>query len=150
MANEYQIEIVDTDVELEVTIEGDQEITVEMEDSGPAGPTGPSSRRVTTLADAATITPDVDVADIFLITLGGDRIIANPTGTPVDGNTMIELRFTQGGAGGHQPIYGSKYHFSLDQPEPVLSSTPGKTDYVGFAYNALTDKYDCLAVSRGH
>ena len=149
MANEYQITIVAEEQPIDVTIV-EETIEVQMENSGPPGPTGPSSRRVTTLADGPIITPDVDVADIFLVTLGGDRTIADPEGTPVDGNTMIEFRFTQGAGGGHQPIWGAKYHFSVDQPEPVLSLLAGKSDYVGFAYNAVTGLYDCLAVSRGH
>lgn len=149
MDNEYQITITPTEQDLEVTIQED-EIIVQMDESGPPGPVGPSTRRTTVLADAATVTPDVDLADIFLLTMMGPRNIANPIGTPVDGHTMIEIRITNGIGGINQPVWGSKYHFSVDQPEPALSTLLGATDYVGFAYNALTDRYDCLAVSRGH
>lgn len=149
MDNEYQITITPTEQDLEVTIQDDQ-IIVEMDESGPPGPQGPSTRRTVTLPDGPTIQADVDLADIFLVTLGGPRNIANPTGTPIDGHTMIEYRLTNGVGGINQPVWGSKFHFSVDQPEPALSTLLGATDYVGFAYNALTDRYDCLAVSRGH
>lgn len=114
-----------------------------------SGSSSSSGRRVVSLSDGATITPTIDDGDVFTFTLGGNRIIANPTGTPTDGQ-QIELRIRQDGTGNRTVTWGSDYRFSTDIPTPTLTTTANKTDYLGFQYDAIDGKWDCLAVVKGY
>lgn len=109
-------------------------------------------KRVTAAASAATHTPNVDTTDIYTTTLtSAATTIANPTGTPGDGQ-QLQYRFKQDATGNRTIApsgWGTAYRFSTDVPAPTLTTTAGKTDYVGFQYNSTDAKYDCLAVNKG-
>lgn len=102
-----------------------------------------SAPRVVALTDAATITPNADTTDEGTVTLGGNRTIANPTGTPVAGQKLI-LRLKQDATGSRTITWGTAYRFS-GAAAPTLTTTGAKTDYLGFEYNATDAKWDCLA-----
>ncbi len=102
-----------------------------------------SQKRVTVIADAATITPNVDTTDIATFTLGGNRTIAAPTGTPADGQQLM-MRIKQDATGTRIPTFNAIYRFS-NATATTLTTTPSKTDYIGFQYNAADTKWDALA-----
>ena len=104
--------------------------------------------RVVTHATATSIAPNANTTDIAHMTntqAAGVFSINNPTGTPVDGQTLIiRLKCTNA----QTYSWGTSYRFSTDLSQPTVSST-GKTDYLGFKYNSVDSKWDCLSVVAG-
>lgn len=117
--------------------------------TGFTGYTGPNNRTVVALTDAATIAIDSSLGNIFTVTLGGNRTLGAPTGSPGNGRLM-EVRVRQDGTGSRTLAYNAIYRFGTDVTEPVLSTTAGKTDYLLFQYNSTDTKWDCIGVSRGY
>lgn len=107
------------------------------------------NKRVTTLTDGANIAINSDNMDIGIVTLGGNRTLDNPTGTPVDGQ-MLEVRFRQDGTGSRTISYGSAYRFGTDITGTTLTTTASKTDYVLFQYNSTDTKWDCVSFVKGY
>lgn len=99
--------------------------------------------RVVTITDGATITPDADTTDIASVTFGGNRTMAAPSGTPVAGQKLM-MRLKQDGTGSRVPTWNSIYRFA-GGTAPTLTLTANKTDYLGFIYNAVDTKWDCVA-----
>lgn len=106
------------------------------------------AKRVVALVDAATITPDADTTDLGYVTLGGNRTIANPTGTPAPGQ-QLQLRFKQDATGSRTLTWGANFRFSTDLPSPTLTTTAGKTDYLMFQWNSVDSKWDFMAITKG-
>ncbi len=104
--------------------------------------------RVVTHATATSIAPNSATTDIAHMTntqAAGVFSINNPTGSPVDGQTLIiRLKCTNA----QTYSWGANYRFSTDLPQPTVSST-GKTDYLGFKYNSTDSKWDCLSALAG-
>lgn len=112
---------------------------------------GPTAPRVVTLTDAATITVDADTTDIGVVVLEGNRTVAAPTGTPVDGQTL-QFRFTQDGVGGRTVTMTSGaggYAFSLTISGFTLNSAPNRTDIVTFQYNATLNRWLLMQLLQG-
>jgi hypothetical protein len=105
------------------------------------------TKRVATLADAATVTPDTDSFDGGkLTTLSQDSTIANPTGTPTAFQQyIIRIKSTSARA----LAWGTKYRGSNELVLPTTTTGSSKTDYFGFQYNSDDDKWDLLAANRG-
>lgn len=99
------------------------------------------------LADAATIAVDASLGNDFRVTLGGNRIMGNPS-NPADGQ-KIAFQITQGGGGSSAITWGGSYEFSTGLPEPTLSTTAGDTDVLGFIYNAAMDRWLLAGYVRG-
>ena len=99
-------------------------------------------------SDAVTITPKCTTTDLGVVTLGGNRTIANPSGVAAAGQEL-RLRLKQDATGSRTVTWDTKYRFSTDIPRPTLSTAAGKTDYVRFIYNSDDDKWDCQQVVRG-
>lgn len=77
-----------------------------------AGPiTDPLPQRLTpastTLIDGATINLDASVADVFFVTLGGDRTLAAPTNSK--GGQILTLVVKQDAIGGRSLTFASAY-----------------------------------------
>ncbi len=108
----------------------------------------PTSKRAVTLVDAATITPKCTTTDVAIVTLGGNRTIANPSGVATSGQELL-FRIKQDATGSRTVTWDTKYRFSTDIPRPTLSTTASKTDYIRFTYNSEDDKWDCMRVVRG-
>lgn len=102
---------------------------------------------VVALTDAATIAVDASLGTEFTVTLGGNRIMGNPTN--LTGGQVIIFRVKQDGTGSRTLTWGNKYRFSTDVAQPVLTLTAGQFDYIAFRYNAADDKLDCMAVNKG-
>lgn len=101
--------------------------------------------RETTTASSATVTPSWDTDDIITITAQAAGLtLANPTGTPVQGQKLIVRIKDNGGA---QTIsYGTQYRVMGN----ALPSTTviSKTLYLGFIWNNTDTKLDLVAVAQ--
>lgn len=62
----------------------------------------------------------------------------------------ILLRLTQDATGGRVATWGTSIRLGTDIDVATLSTAAGKTDYIGFVYNATATKYDLIALSRGY
>ena len=113
---------------------------------GPTGPAGESS--VVELTDGVTINTDVSLGNVFTVTLGGSRTLANPT-NPTNGKRVI-WRFKQDGTGGRTIALSSDFRFGTDITSVVLSTAPNTTDYFGAIYNSLDSKWDVIAFVKGY
>lgn len=65
--------------------------------------------RAVTLTDGATITPDFSLGSNFEVTLGGNRTLANPTGTQP--GQSGEIRVNQDATGSRTLAYGSNWRW---------------------------------------
>lgn len=101
---------------------------------------------VVALVDGPTISANAAAGNTFEVTLAGNRTISNPTNS-ANGQKIV-YRLTQDATGNRTVTWGSAFRFAGGTP-PTLSSAPGKTDYLGFAYTATAAKWDCLAVRLG-
>ena len=68
-----------------------------------SGGSAPSA--IVTLTDGATITPDFDTGNIFTVTLGGNRTMANPSNLVAGQSGSIFI--VQDGTGSRTLTYGS-------------------------------------------
>lgn len=113
-----------------------------------ATPSGSASKRVVALTDAATVTPNGDTTDIGVLTsLSQTTTIANPSGTPVQ-QQQLEIMITS--ASSQTLSFGAIYSGSTAVPLPTATTGSGKTDHIGFRYNATSSKWECLATSFGY
>ena len=71
--------------------------------------TGPVEAAVVSLTDAASISVNAALGNLFRVTLGGNRTLANPSGG-TDGQ-MIRVEVTQDGSGSRTLAYGTAYDF---------------------------------------
>lgn len=110
--------------------------------------TPPKMALTVALTDGTNIATDASLAEIFSVTIAGNRTIDNPT-NPTAGQTLI-YRIKQDGTGSRTITWGSEFRFGTDVPSPTLSTTAAKTDYIGFRRNTTDTKWDCLAVARGY
>jgi hypothetical protein len=100
------------------------------------------------LTDGATINTDASLGNVFTVTFGGSRTMAAPTNA-VDGQRIM-YRLKQDATGSRVPTWNAIFRFSNDIPNPTLSTTASKTDYISFQYNNTDSKWDCIGVSRGY
>ena len=101
------------------------------------------TKRIASLTDAATVTPDVDGYDGGkLDSVSQTTTIANPTGTPTEFQQYI-LRIESSSA---QTLnWGSQYRATASIPLPTATAGSGTTQYLGFIWNATDSKYDLIA-----
>lgn len=105
-------------------------------------------KRVVVLADAATVTPSCDTTDIgSLATLSQATTIANPTGSPLDGQ-QLQLRITSAAA--QSLSFGTAYGGSTAVALPATTTGSSKTDYLGFQYSSAAGKWHLLALAQGY
>ena len=101
------------------------------------------------LTDAATILVPVKCGNLkYKVTLGGDRILGNPSYPLGDGQTLTFF-ITQDGTGGRLLTYGSDYSFGTDLPSPALSTGIGITDILQFVYQLSALKWRFVSLIRG-
>ncbi len=98
----------------------------------------------TTTASTATLTPNIDAADTFTITAQAAALsVANPTGTPVNGQKMT-IRIKDNGTARAITWSGTQYRASTDLALPTTTIAT-KTMYLGFIYNSTDTKWDLIA-----
>lgn len=103
---------------------------------------------VVALTDGANIAVDAALGNYFRVTLAGNRTLDNPTNL-TNGQKLL-FEFIQDGTGSRTlNTYGSKYAFSTDIPQPTLTTTANKRDFIGFVYNSTADKLYCIGVVKG-
>lgn len=109
--------------------------------------TGATTESVVALTDGATIAVNALLGNIFTVTLGGNRTLANPSGA-VDGQRLT-FRIRQDATGSRTLAFDTKFRFGPDLLTITLSTTAAKTDYIGVIYHAADDKFDVLAFRTG-
>lgn len=100
------------------------------------------------LVDGATINVDAALGDLFTVTLGGNRTLANPT-NPTNKQIMI-FEIKQDATGNRTLALGNKFVFGSDVTALNLSTAANKTDFITVQYDEASDKFRVLSVSRGY
>jgi hypothetical protein len=85
---------------------------------------------ISTLTDAATITPDFAVANNFSVTLGGNRTLANPSNLTAGQSGCIYI--SQDGSGSKTLAYGTAWDFA-GGTAPTLSTAANAVDVLVYA-----------------
>ena len=102
---------------------------------------------VVNLTDAATIAVDSSLGNDFRVTIAGNRTMGTPA-NPANGQQII-FQVTQGSGGSFTLSWDSGYEFSVDLPQPTLSTAAGQTDLLGFVYNAAKGRWLLAAFVNG-
>lgn len=105
--------------------------------------------RVVSLADGASITPNVDTSDevthVNTQALGTLTVNA-PTGTPTDGQRLVmRIKSTEA----HTLSFNAIYRGSTDLALPGVLSGGGLTDYLAWIYHSADSKWDLAALVKG-
>lgn len=90
---------------------------------------------VTTLTDGATITPDFAANNVFTVTLGGNRTLANPT-TPIPGQSG-SIFVVQDGTGSRTLAFGSYWDF-IGGTAPTLTTSANAVDRIDYVVRSST------------
>lgn len=113
--------------------------------------TVPIAPKIATLTDAATISVDASLGNHFRVTLstggGSSRVLGTPT-NPTDGQRIL-LEVIQDSSGARALTYSAAYAFSTGIPQPTLTTTANKRDFIGFVYNATASLWYCVAFVNG-
>ena len=105
----------------------------------------PYVTRTISAATTATLTPNVDNYDMFVITAQASALtIANPTGTPVNGNGFV-IRIKDNGTA-RAITYGNKFRaVGATLPSTTVLS---KQMYIAALWNSTDSKWDVIGVSQ--
>lgn len=111
------------------------------------------SPNVITLNDAATIATDASRGNDFLVTLGGNRVLGQPT-NPRNGQRCV-WTISQDATGSRLLTYSPAFRFPTDIPSPTLSTAAGTQDKIAaiFTSRGLVARYqswDVCAVVKGY
>lgn len=96
---------------------------------------GSSASAIQTLTDGATITPDFSAGNLFTVTLGGNRTLANPTNLVAGQSGAIFL--VQDGTGSRTLSWGSYWDFPAGTA-PTLTTTASAIDRVDYVVRSTT------------
>jgi hypothetical protein len=101
---------------------------------------GPVSVAFVTLTDSETITPNALLGNNFIVTLGANRVMANPTGLRDGG--VYRFWIKQDATGGRTLSFGSFFKFA-GGVAPTLSTGAAKLDVIEGQYNAALAILHC-------
>lgn len=105
------------------------------------------TQRVTSITDAATITPTGDSSDQYNITaLAQPATVAAPSGTPTSGQKLI-LRIKDNGTGRALTWTTSSGGYRVVGVTLPTNTTANKTAYIGCIYNSDATFWDVVAVA---
>lgn len=90
---------------------------------------------ITALTDGATITPNMNNANNFSVTLGGNRTLANPTNLTAGQSGVIVI--TQDGTGSRTLAYGSYFKFP-GGTAPTLTTAANAVDVLAYYVESTT------------
>ena len=90
---------------------------------------------ITTLTDGATITPDLADSNNYVVTLGGNRTIANPTNIVAGQSGSIFI--IQDGTGSRTVTWGSYWDFA-GGTAPTLSTAASSVDRIDYIVRSST------------
>jgi hypothetical protein len=104
---------------------------------------GSSTPNVQTVTSAATVTPTFTNDEVAITAQAAALLLANPTGTPVDGKNLV-IRIKDNGTA--QAItYDTEYRaIGVTLPTTTVIN---KTIYLGLVYNLTDTKWDVVGVS---
>ena len=98
---------------------------------------------ITTLTDAATITPNLQTSCNFTVTLGGNRALANPSALTAGQSGSIFI--IQDATGSRTLTYGSSYDF-IGGTAPTLSTAANSIDRIDYIVRT-TSNVHCVFTS---
>lgn len=102
------------------------------------------TKRVGSVTDSATPTPNADTDDLYIITaLTQTATFGAPTGTPAQGQQLM-IRVKDNGTA-RTLAWNAAYRASADLSLPTLTVV-NKTLYLGFIYNSTDTKWDLISV----
>ena len=101
---------------------------------------GAQTVRFHNLIDAATIETDASRSNHFLVTLGGNRTLANPVNMRDGG--IYNWWIKQDGTGSRTLSYGSKFKWT-GGTAPTLTTAAGRLDLIVCQYNETLDILAC-------
>lgn len=93
------------------------------------------SEDISTLADSATITPDFSTNNNFTVTLGDNRVMANPSNLVAGQSGSIFI--VQDATGSRTLSWGSYWDF-IGGTAPTLSTTANAVDRVDYVVRSTT------------
>lgn len=96
------------------------------------------------MTDGVTITPDASQSNVFTVTLGGNRTLANPTAV-IAGQTLIFI-ITQDATGSRTLAYGTNYKFT-GGAAPTLTPAASSVDMLS-CLAATTSFLACQMVAN--
>jgi hypothetical protein len=140
MGIDYTGTFIDTD---------DQFSTIKMANVGPSSDgyvrydttiRNPISRMIALNSSGNVVNSDCRLASSFYTAVYANFLLSNPT-NPTNGQRLT-WRIQQGGAGGNQIMFGSKFRPKAGQPFPVLSTPLNSNDYISAIYNSTWDIWD--------
>lgn len=118
-----------------------------------AAPSGGKLDTLITLTDAATVSLDASLGNIFRLVASASRTLAIPTNKPAAGisqkiiiqhkafGSAYTLSLTTGSAGA--------FRFGTDITA-LTATTANLTDYIGCVYNPTDDRWDVVSYSKGY
>ena len=83
----------------------------------------------------------------FEFTATSNFTLANPTNSAHGKKIMYKIK--QDSTGSRVITYGSNFRGSTDQALPTLTTTALYVDYIGFSYDAVVGKWNCLGKMQG-
>ena len=101
-----------------------------------------SAMSETTLTDGASIAWDMSTGFDFLVTLGGNRAMANPTNTKVGQKGRLIIQ--QDATGSRTVTWGTSFEFA-NGTAPTLSTTASAKDYLYYDVRSATEIFISLA-----
>jgi hypothetical protein len=101
-----------------------------------------------TLTDAATIATNASLANHFRVTLGGNRMLGNPT-NPTDGQKVV-WELIQDATGSRTITLDTNFALGADISSVTLTTVASKRDFLGAVYNAGTGKWYVIAFTKGY
>jgi len=119
-----------------------------LNDDGTLNSTARGSRRIprsTTTASTATLTPNIDNYNVYFVTAQAASLaIADPTGTPNDGDVII-IHLKDNGTT-RAVTYGSGYQNISGLPS-ITTTTVSKWHTFGIQYNATAAKWMIISIT---
>jgi len=110
--------------------------------------------RVAPLANANTFTLSTDNADVntqINTQAAGPLTVNAPAGTPTDGQRLtFYIKSTNVMQYQWNPIFRGSLTVPLPTQTTGTVASVARTDYIGFIFNAVDNKWDCIAVDPGH
>ena len=104
---------------------------------------GSTTPNIQTVASAATVTPIFTNDEVTITAQAVALFLANPTGTPVDGKSLV-IRIKDNGTA-RAITYDTQYRaIGVTLPATTVIS---KTIYLGLVYNLTDNKWDVVGVS---
>lgn len=101
--------------------------------------------RVTSTTSDAAPTPNADTTDLYLLTAqAAGATFGAPTGSPYPGQNLL-VRIKDNGTA--RSLAWNAIYRAIGVTLPT-TTVVSKTLYLGFKYNAVDTKWDCLAVGQ--